>query len=273
MTTRTTPAYVHGYSTDEAHRLGDQADALADLLHDGTAYARGSRVLEAGCGVGAQTAHLVTRSPGVRLTALDISASSLDLARARVTAAAPGADVTWRRADVRELPYENDTFDHVFVCFLLEHLADPRAALGGLRRVLRPGGTITVIEGDHGSAFFAPDSDAARAAIDGMARVQGALGGDAFTGRRLQPLLDGAGFADVRVEPRVVYADATRPALRDGFVRRTFVPVIAAAGDDAVAAGLATREAWDRGIADLYRTAEDGGTFHYTFMKATATAP
>ncbi|MFJ6773529.1 hypothetical protein ACIQOV_21670, partial [Kitasatospora sp. NPDC091257] len=49
------PDYVHGYARTEARRLGDQADTLADLLHAGTAYPAGSRVLEAGCGVGAQT--------------------------------------------------------------------------------------------------------------------------------------------------------------------------------------------------------------------------
>ncbi|MEU6235421.1 methyltransferase type 11, partial [Kitasatospora sp. NPDC047058] len=62
-TTRTTDAgYVHGYSTTEAQRLGDQANTLAELLHGGTAYPAGSRVLEAGCGVGAQTVHQSARA-------------------------------------------------------------------------------------------------------------------------------------------------------------------------------------------------------------------
>lgn len=47
--------YVHGYSKKESHRLADQADTLAELLHYDTFYPPGSRVLEAGCGTGAQT--------------------------------------------------------------------------------------------------------------------------------------------------------------------------------------------------------------------------
>ncbi|WP_262403088.1 hypothetical protein [Actinomadura sp. CNU-125] len=43
--------YVHGYTDREARRLGEQADALAELLHGGTRYPAGSRVLEVGCGV------------------------------------------------------------------------------------------------------------------------------------------------------------------------------------------------------------------------------
>ncbi|MEU1666463.1 L-histidine N(alpha)-methyltransferase [Streptomyces sparsogenes] len=266
----TAPGYVHGYSRHEARRLGDQADTLAALLHTGTAYPPGSRVLEMGCGVGAQTVHLLASSPGAHLVAADVSADSLDRARARVAAQAPGARVEWRRADVFDLPFAEGSFDHVFVCFLLEHLRDPGLALAGLRRVLRPGGTITVIEGDHGSAFFHPASAYADAAIAAQVRLQSAAGGNALIGRRLQPLLAGAGYRDIVVGPRTVYADRTRPALVEGFTRDTFIAMIESVRADALAAGLTTPADWDRGMADLRRTAEDGGAFHYTFFKAVA---
>ncbi|MFJ2257576.1 class I SAM-dependent methyltransferase [Streptomyces sp. NPDC087844] len=81
--------YVHGYSAHESRRLGDQADTLAELLHAGTAYPPGSEVLEVGCGVGAQTVHLVAASPAARFTAVDVSAASLAAARTRVTADHP----------------------------------------------------------------------------------------------------------------------------------------------------------------------------------------
>jgi SAM-dependent methyltransferase len=278
-TTRDTPTgpatagYTHGYSAREARRLGDQAATLAGLLHDDTAYPPGSSVLEAGCGVGAQTVHLARSSPGARITAVDVSADSLTRARARVAAEVPGAAVEWVRADLFDLPYPDASFDHVFVCFVLEHLRDPAGALAALRRVLRPGGSLTVVEGDHGSVFFHPDSGRARAVIDCHTRLQAAAGGDTLIGRRLQPLLDAAGYADVVAGPRTVYADATRPGLVTGFVRDTFIPVFEALRDRALAAGLIGAGDWDGGIADLYRTAEPGGTFQYTFVKARARRP
>ncbi|WP_059005855.1 methyltransferase domain-containing protein [Streptomyces specialis] len=262
-----TNGYVHGYSADEARRLADQADTLAGLLHADTFFPPGSRVLEAGCGVGAQTAHLVARSPGARVVAVDVSEDSLAEARARV------AGVEWHRADLFDLPFPDGSFDHVFVCFVPEHLKDPAGALARLRRVLRPGGTLTVIEGDHGSAFFHPDSAAARAAIGHLVELQAAAGGDGLIGRRLQPLLSGAGFADVVVRPRTVYVDATRPALVEGFPLNTFTAMVEGVRDDALSAGLTTPAAWDRAVADLRRTAGDGGTFHYTFFKAVAVKP
>jgi SAM-dependent methyltransferase len=265
------PGYVHGYSPGESRRLGDQADTLAGLLHAGTSYPAGSRVLEVGCGVGAQTVHLLAGSPAARFTAVDISARSLARARAAVAASAPGAAVQWHQADLHELPFADAAFDHLFVCFVLEHLADPVAAASGLRRVLAPGGTITVIEGDHGSAFFHPDSSAARAAIGCLVALQAAAGGDGLLGRQLQPLLAAAGYRDIAVRPQTVYVDPTRPALVEGFTRNTFTAMVAGVRDEAVAAGLMTAVEFDQGLADLRRT--EGGTFHYTFAKATAVSP
>ncbi|MEW2398707.1 L-histidine N(alpha)-methyltransferase [Streptomyces sp. NPDC046862] len=267
------PDYVHGYSPYETRRLGDQADTLATLLHSDTAYPAGSKVLEVGCGVGAQTVHLVTTSPEAHFTAVDVSASSLTQARARVTAHAPGAHVTWTQANLFELPFDDAEFDHVFVCFVLEHLAAPRQALTALRRVLRPGGSLTVIEGDHGSAFFHPDSAYARAAIDCQIHLQADGGGNALIGRQLHPLLTESGYEDVTVHPRTVYADRSRPTLVNGFTRNTFIAMIESIREDALAAGLMTPSDWDRGITDLRRTAADDGTFHYTFFKAVAVNP
>ena len=208
--------YVHGYHLRENERLQDQAGALVDLLHADTAYPGGSRVLEAGCGVGAQTVTLAQRSPGARFTSVDISAESIAEARRRADRAGL-TNVEFQQADIFALPFEAESFDHVFVCFVLEHLSRPVEALAILKRLLRPGGTITVIEGDHGSTYFYPDSPAAHAAIQCQVTMQREAGGNALIGRQVYPLLVEAGFDAVRVSPRMVYVDASRPALVDGF--------------------------------------------------------
>lgn len=259
--------YVHGYDGLEAARLQDQARTLEELLHAGTRYPPGSTVLEAGCGVGAQTAPLARNSPGARITAVDVSAASLGQARKRITAA-DLANVRFLQADVQGLPFEDGSFDHVFVCFLLEHLRDPAAALAGLGRVLKPGGTITVIEGDHGSTLFHPDSTAARHAVWCQVELQRAAGGDALIGRRLHPLLRGAGLSRVQISPCLVYVDGSKPGLANGFVLKTFTAMVAGVRGAAIAAGLTTPERFDAGVAALRRTAGPDGTFCYTFFKA-----
>ncbi len=189
-------AYVHGHRPREHERLQDQAGTLVDLLHADTAYPAGSAVLEAGCGVGAQTGTHAARSPG---------------------------------------------------------------------------GTITVIEGDHGSAYFHPDSAAAHDAIATQIELQARAGGNALIGRQVHPLLTQAGFGDVRVSPRMVYVDASRPDLVDGFTRRTFTAMIEGVRGPALAAGLIGAARFDEGVRDLHRTTEADGVFCYTFFKGTAT--
>jgi SAM-dependent methyltransferase len=263
-------AYVHGYQSRESERLRDQAGALVELLHSDTRYPHGSKVLEAGCGVGAQTVTLARNSPHARITSIDISPDSLKEARARVDAAGV-TNVEFRQADIFALPFERESFDHIFVCFVLEHLSRPSEALALLKGALRHGGTITVIEGDHGSAYFHPESAAAQAAIDCLVELQRASGGNAMIGRQLYPLLSAAGFDTVRVSPRMVYVDSSRPELVEAFTKRTFTAMVEGVRDSAISSGVVRPEAFDAGIRDLYRTAESDGVFCYTFFKALAT--
>ena len=250
-------AYVHGYADREGERLHDQAGALVELLHHDTSFPPGARVLEAGCGVGAQTVTLVANSPGAHFTSIDVSAESLAIARERVTA----DNVEFVQADL--LGFQAEPFDHVFVCFVLEHLRDPYSALRKLKALLKPGGTITVIEGDHGSAYFHPESEAADDAIACLVKLQS---GDAKIGRRLYPQLLGAGFANPQVSPRVVYVDASRPGLTEAFTLNTFTAMVEGVREAALTAGLIDADRFDQGVADLAATE----TFSYTFFKAVA---
>lgn len=262
-------SYVHGYNQRENIRLQDQASTLVELLHADTAYPAGSRVLEAGCGVGAQTITLAKNSPGALITSVDISAASVAEAKANVTAAG-FTHVRFQQADIFNLPFAPESFDHLFVCFVLEHLTHPVEALTALRKHLRPGGTITVIEGDHGSVYFHPDSEAAHRAIQCQVELQRQAGGNALIGRELFPLLSTAGYRSVRVFPRMVYVDSSKPELVDGFTKKTFTAMIEGIREPALKAGLISPEVFDNGIQCLYRTTASDGVFCYTFFKAIA---
>lgn len=259
--------YVHGYDRREKIRLQDQASTLVELLHSDTSYPAGSRVLEAGCGVGAQTFTLAKNSPDARITSIDISKSSVIEAEKKV-AAAGVANVQFKQADIFNLPFNQESFDHVFVCFVLEHLAQPIEALRILKKQLKIGGTITVIEGDHGSTYFYPHSEAAHRAILCQVELQRRAGGNAMIGRELYPLLQQAGFSSVHVSPRMVYVDASKPELVDGFTKKTFTAMTEGIRESAIRAGIIEQRFFDQGIRDLYRTAEEDGVFCYTFFKA-----
>lgn len=212
---------------------------------------------------------LAENSPEAFFTCIDISEGSLHMAERR-TKELGISNVEFRQADLFQLPFRHGSFDAVFVCFVLEHMREPGTALLALREVLKEGGDLTVIEGDHGSCFFHPDSERARGAIDCLVRDQAALGGDANIGRRLFPLLSSAGFHEVKVSPRMVYVDASRPSLAEGFTRNTFIAMVAGVRERAIASGSIDPAVFDKGLADLERTCERDGTFCYTFFKGNA---
>jgi ubiquinone/menaquinone biosynthesis C-methylase UbiE len=264
-----TPSYVHGYDHRENIRLQDQADTLVDLLHSDTMYPAGCTVLEAGCGVGAQTITLVKNSPEANFTCIDISEISIAQAREKIHAAGY-TNAVFQQGNIFQLEFADKSFDHIFVCFVLEHLKNPLEALHALKRLLRPNGSITVIEGDHGSTYFHPDSEYAHQAIRCQVELQKRGGGNALIGRQLYPLLTQAGYKNCHVSPRMVYVDFSKPNLVTGFTKNTFTAMIDGVREQAISAGLLDADSFDRGIYDLYRTTEDDGVFCYTFFKAVA---
>jgi ubiquinone/menaquinone biosynthesis C-methylase UbiE len=259
--------YVHGYSDVEATRLSDQANTLSQLLHYDSVFPENSIILEAGCGIGAQTRILTKKNPECSFVSIDISKQSLEIAQQEIREENI-FNVQFQEASIFDLPFTDESFDHVFVCFVLEHLSDPIKALTSLKRVLKKGGTITVIEGDHGSAYYYPRSEYAQATIQCLIDVQASIGGNSLIGRELYPLLQRAGFNDCKVSPRMVYVDASKPDLVDGFTRKTFNAMVEGVEEQAIDKGMIRPEAWKKGIHDLYQTAEKSGTFCYTFFKA-----
>ena len=261
--------YVHGYTAPEGERLVDQASELADLLHAQTRFATGSIVLEPGCGVGAQTVILAERNPRAYFVSFDRDRSSVDEAKRRI-AHRQLENVSVLHADLFSLPFDVATFDAVVSCFVLEHVPAPQRALSQLKSFLKPDGRLIAIEGDHGSAFFHPDSAAAHAAIRCQVELQRRTGGDAHIGRRLHSLVAETGFRDVIVATHTVYGDANSSGLRDTFVRKIFVPMIDGVKRQALDANLIASDVFEQGVADLLRTCDSEGVFCYTFFRAEA---
>jgi ubiquinone/menaquinone biosynthesis C-methylase UbiE len=261
--------YVHGYSEREAIRLSDQANTLTDILHHDSIWKPCEIILEAGCGVGAQTKIIASQNTGSQFVSIDISDDSVSKASDLIETMGLN-NVKFLQADIFNLPFPDNYFDHVFVCFVHEHLSDYNRALIELKRVLKPSGSITLIEGDHGSAYFYPDSKEANLAIQCQVELQKRHGGNANIGRQLFPILVEAGFFNIHVSPRMVYADDSRPEMVEGFTKNTFTAMIEGVRSEVLTHNLLDQSTFDKGIKDLYKTAGSKGVFCYTFFKAKA---
>jgi SAM-dependent methyltransferase len=187
--------YVHGYGTPEQERLVEQAEHWRHrLIRDGTELEPGTRVLEVGCGVGAVLAVLGQEFPGVRLTGVDIERKQLEFARGHLERS--GVEATLVQADALALPFENESFDHAWMMWFLEHIADPPAVLREARRVLVGDGAITAIEVDYSTARAEPSTPAIQALFRAM--VQGmAASGWSDAGTRLPGWLREAGLRKI----------------------------------------------------------------------------
>ncbi len=258
--------YTHGYSLQETNRLYDQASTVADFIHWDSYWEKGTKILEAGCGVGAQTQIIATNNPTCEITAVDISDRSITEAK-KLIATSDIKNVQFQIADLRKLNFPDEYYDHIFVCFVLEHTPNPLQILTELKRVLKKDGTITVVEGDHGSTYFYPDSTTARKAVAAQVELQKKNGGNANIGRTLYPLLEQCGFQQIAISPRQIYVDKSKPNLVDGFIRKTFTAMIKGVEEEAVSKGIISKNEMEEGIANLYRVADTGGTFCYTFFK------
>jgi len=104
-----------------------------------------SRALDVCTGTGDLAFELAQRvGPSGKVTGVDFSEQMLE--RARAKAAARGSDVTFQQADALELPFADDAFDAATVAFGARNLADLDRGLAEMTRVVRPGGTVVVLE-------------------------------------------------------------------------------------------------------------------------------
>jgi demethylmenaquinone methyltransferase/2-methoxy-6-polyprenyl-1,4-benzoquinol methylase len=160
----------------------------------------GDRVLDACCGTGDLA--IAALGAGGRVTGLDFSERMLERARSK------SAEVEWVQGDALALPFSDGSFDSATVGFGVRNLDDLERGLAELRRVLRPGGRLAILEITRPRGVLTPFY---KLWFDGFVPLLGKLlpGGAAYTYlpasvRRfpgpedLAGLLSGAGFDDVR---------------------------------------------------------------------------
>ena len=104
-----------------------------------------------------------------------------------------------------------------------------------------------------------------------LIEVQRRLGANSLIGRELFPMMTHAGFTRVRVEPKMVYIDQSRPELMESFVHKTIIPMVEGVREHAIEMDFIDEPTWHNGISDLHRIRHsEMGIFCYTFFKGRA---
>ena len=153
----------------------------------------GLRLLDIGCGPGTISMGLAKMVAPGEVLAVDASARQIEEARRRAKEAGI-SNIQFQAESVYALPFREGEFDLVFAHALLEHLQEPLAALGEIRRVLKPGGLAAMRSPDWGGFMLAPETPGLDNAIQQYTNLQTGNGGDVRVGRKLPSLLRKAGF-------------------------------------------------------------------------------
>lgn len=212
--------YIHSFSSEEQARLVAQAEFLEPYIFPGIAFPECTRVLEVGCGVGAELQILHRRFPEAKLTGLDCSVTQLAKARALLHTELASGQIELRQGSAYELPFDTGTFDGVCLVWVLEHLAQPGRALREANRVLRSGGWLSVTEVYNASWKTSPPCPAMAAYWRAFNELQREFGGQPDVGAELGELVAQAGFRAIQFRTLPVCMDATMkaPAARRRFV-------------------------------------------------------
>jgi SAM-dependent methyltransferase len=173
----------------------------------------GTRVLDVGCGAATSAVEVARRFPESEIVALDEIGFPLSRARRDLRGHANASVIA---ADVRALPFDDDSFDVVYSRFLLGRVPEKRRAVLEFARVCRPGGTVLVADVDGQFVNHHPsDPRLHRDLVDAVALLA-PTGLDPFVGRRLWGLLRQAGLCGggLEIEQHEAVAGSVRPEVR-----------------------------------------------------------
>ncbi|NJC23371.1 SAM-dependent methyltransferase [Arthrobacter pigmenti] len=179
----------------------NQAQDLTSWLQ-----APGASIADVGCGAGWSTIALARAFPAARVTGFDIDEPSIDLARSNASSA--GSSAGFQQIDASGLP--PNEFDVVFAFECIHDMPYPVEVLSAVRRSLRPGGVVVVMDEAVADSFAPPGDDTERLMYgfslliclpDGMSHPNSAGTGTVMRPEILRRYASSAGFSEVRILP------------------------------------------------------------------------
>ncbi|MEK6775101.1 MAG: methyltransferase domain-containing protein [Bdellovibrionota bacterium] len=266
--------YLHGFDRVEQERLLFQADFLEPYVYAGIELATVKRLLEVGCGVGAQTQILLRRFPKLKVDGVDFSAAQLKVAKELLEEPIAQKRVRLFQQNVEELSLaDKGHYEAAFLCWFLEHVPNPLNALKKVKQHLKSGAEIYCTEVFNQTLFVEPYSPAYMNYWFQFNDYQWSIKGHPFVGADLGNLLKAAGFVDIKLEVRPFHFDSRNPRQRSEFIDY-FFDILLSAEKTLLTQGRVT-EAEIKKMkkeVEIVKKTKDS-VFFYAYIRATAKAP
>ena len=144
----------------EARRGNEKYIGMLREYLDAIDLAGAQKVLALGCGTGVEVREVLQR-PAFRgmITAIDISAELVEKGRELAKQEGLADRIDWQVGDAQELTLPDAVFDLVLAHTLVSHVPDPIRVVQQAARVVRPGGTVVIFDGDYATITFGTDRE------------------------------------------------------------------------------------------------------------------
>lgn len=263
--------YLHGFSNDEQERLIKQALFAEYTVYQNINFSNVKKLLEVGCGVAAQSQILLRRFPNLHLTGIDLSDRQLETAKKNL-AENPIAQGRYRiqKMDATRMSFNSAEFDGAFLCWILEHVPEPKKVLSEVRRVLALGSPIYITEVLNSSFFIDPYSPHTWKYWMAFNDYQYDQTGDPFIGAKLGNLLMQSGYKDIETTVKTWHLDNRHPQQRKEMIDY-WTELLLSASDALLAAQYVDQETVDGMKKEMSKVASDpDAVFFYSFIQAKA---
>jgi ubiquinone/menaquinone biosynthesis C-methylase UbiE len=210
--------YLHGFDEIEQARLVSQAKVLEDKIFEKIDFNNPKTILEIGCGVGAQSEILLNRYPTAHLTGIELSEVQLNTAHAYLASKFTKERYALHQMNAEQMNFADNSFDAIYICWVLEHVSHPLNVLKEAYRVLKPNGIIYCTEVQNNHLHLEPYSSFLMTYWDNYNQLQLDMGGDPFVGVKMGHLLADAGFTEINTYPQHMLHDKRDVIAREHMV-------------------------------------------------------
>ncbi len=163
-------------------------------------------ILDLACGPGVVTRKIKSLVPDSHVTGVDLNESLLQVAIN--DSQQDGCDAPrFHKADCTNLPFETSSFDFVYARFLFQHLSNPVTAIAEIKRVLKPGGRVLIVDVDDRDLNVVPACTSFEQLTRAAGVYQSQAGGNRHIGRTLDGLLKSHHFSNVNRQVQVMSSD------------------------------------------------------------------
>lgn len=168
----------------------------------------GMSILELGSGPGFVTEQLLALCPNSHITCVEIDPDLALPADQYLKSRGLQGHYTIVQGDVMKMDLPDDAFDFAFARFVFQHLRDPRGAMEEIRRVLKPGGKLAILDIDIGlGEIMEPSNPEAEAIETRLHEARSQRGGNPRIGRQLWRLFAATRYENMDLEAVPVHTD------------------------------------------------------------------